>query len=127
MDIQPTRFSPIGLDPKAKETAQYTPAADASAQETSQPREAAPPSPNADRVEISDAARARTEESKEPILERARDVLRDWPGLDPERLEMIRARLEEGAYSKPESVKQMAEGFLADLTGQTPDGASDAS
>ncbi|NNF59054.1 MAG: hypothetical protein HKN04_12540 [Rhodothermaceae bacterium] len=116
MDIQPTRPSPIGMDPKATEAAQPTRTSDAAPTEQS-----APVLADADRIELSDAARTRSGEAQDPqdpALEQARQVLRDWPSLDPERKAMILARLEEGFYSKPESIKQMAEGLYADLTEQ---------
>ncbi len=116
MDIQPTRSSPLGVDPKAVEAARPASASSKASAERS-------PSggTDVDRVELSPEALARAGEPQDSVLERARETLRDWPTLDPERMEMIRARLEEGAYRQPDSLKQLATTVLADLSGTTPD------
>ncbi len=116
MDIQPTRSSRIGLDPKATEAANLTRTPEASPVE----KPTLTPSDN-DRVELSDEALTRTEEVQDPVLEQASNVLRDWPSLDPERIEMILARLEDGFYNKSDILKQVAESLYADLTEQPLD------
>lgn len=113
MDIQPTRSSILGVDSKATEATDPTHSSTPPAPEDSTASQGVA---DLDRVELSEAARARVAQEEDPALEHAREVLRDWPTLDPERKAMILARLEEGFYSKPESVKQVAEGLYADLT-----------
>ncbi len=75
--------------------------------------------PAGDRVELSDAARAQSK-AKGGELEQARQALLDQPPLDPERKEHILRRVQEGYYSQPDVIKQIAERLPADLTGIKP-------
>ena len=114
MSIQPLRSGAARLDPKASDAA-------------SEARPTPPvaktgdaPSPSQDRVELSDAARVRAFEPQDPALERARETLRDWPALDPERKEVILGKLKENAYGQPDTLKRLAERLRADITGAAP-------
>lgn len=111
----------MGLDPKAAEAANPARAPQASPAELSTPAPADAAPADADRIELSDAARARADGAQDPVSEQASQLLRDWPSLDPERMEMILSRLEQGVYEAPESVKQVAERLYADLTEQPLD------
>jgi len=114
MSINPLRSGASRLDPKASDatgavrpTPPVAKSGDAAA-------------PAHDRVELSDDARARASETNDPALDSARDALRDWPALDPERKEIILGRLKENAYGQPDTLKRLAERLHADLNGRLP-------
>ncbi|MEP0548536.1 MAG: hypothetical protein ABJF88_16495 [Rhodothermales bacterium] len=114
MSIQPLRSGTARLDPKASDAAgeaRPTPPV----AKTSDAGSAAQ-----DRIELSDAARARTNEPQDPALESARETLRSLPGLDPERKAIILGKLEENAYGQPDTIKRLAERLRSDLNGQPP-------
>lgn len=81
--------------------------------------EVAPNAPLEDRVELSEAALAQSKARNEE-LGKAHEQLLDMPPLDPERKDHILRRVQEGYYSQPDVLKQVAERLHADLTGVDP-------
>ncbi len=118
MTIQPNRpdLSRLDANAPAPPDAPARPSADEARPEPSRVVET-------DRVELSEAARARSAETevpaepKDPTVEKASQTLRDWPSLDPERKAQIMARLEEGFYSRPDTLQEVAERLYDDLVG----------
>lgn len=74
-----------------------------------------------DSVEISDSARAAQADGQYaadlPVAQRA---LTEIPPLSESRAQEIIKRVEEGYYSKPDNVKQIAEQLARDLSQQQP-------
>lgn len=81
------------------------------------------PPPAQDRVELSEAARAHTAPEADPHageLEHAREALLGIPPLDAGRKEDILLRVQEGYYSSPDVLKQIAQKLSADFGGGQP-------
>ena len=117
-DIRPgsSPYNAAPLDPVGE--ARSNPA---SAEASAQP---AAPAEQQDRLELSAAARSQqaAPEAGDPAeLERARKALLGMPPLDPKRAEDIILRVQEGFYSQPDVLKQIAEGVQSALAGQQPD------
>ena len=72
-----------------------------------------------DRVEISDAARAAANEPQVEGINFARKALLGIPPLSDERASDMIQRIQEGYYSQPEVLKQVATGVAGDLTGSS--------
>lgn len=78
-----------------------------------------PVAPVRDRVEISDAARAAAaEHEKTRQLDFAKKALLGMPPLSQERAADILKRVQEGYYSQPEVIDQVAAKVVPDLTGK---------
>lgn len=107
--------SPLNTGNVGSATDAYTSASNASAKKAETPANA----PAGDRVELSEAARAQSK-AKGGELEQAREALLDMPPLDPERKDHILRRVQEGYYSQPDVIKQIAQRLHADLTGTKP-------
>jgi len=118
MTIQNPSTGPAQPNPLRPDDAQ-------SANEAAQSADAGADAPNqtedtaaADRVEISDAARTAQSEAggDAALVDRAREALQE-PSLSPNRLEELQQRVENGAYSEPKAIQQVAEQLADDLVG----------
>lgn len=72
-----------------------------------------------DRLELPDVARAAHSQQQGNGLAQAREALDELSGLSEERAAEIRTRLQEGYYTRPEVVSQIAE-RLAEAIVTTP-------
>lgn len=70
-----------------------------------------------DRVELSATAQASRSETASAELDFARKALLGIPPLSEERSADILKRVQEGYYSQPERLKEIAERFTKELTG----------
>jgi hypothetical protein len=107
--------SPLTTRKVGSATDAYQSASNASAKKSEAPANA----PIEDRVELSEAARAQSK-AKGGELEKAHQELLDMPPLDPKRKDHILRRVQEGYYSQPDVLKQIAQRLSADLTGVDP-------
>lgn len=106
--------SPLTTRNVGSATDAYKSAPNASSKQSEAPANA----PTEDRVELSEAARAQSKKGGE--LEQAHEELLSMPPLDPARKDHILRRVQEGYYSQPDVVKQIAQRLHADLTGVDP-------
>jgi hypothetical protein len=71
-----------------------------------------------DRVEISDAARAASEDTKAREVNLARKALLGIPPLSIDRAQDLLMRITEGYYSQPDILKAVSIGVSADILGK---------
>ena len=71
-----------------------------------------------DRLELSDAARAAYSKQQQQAtdLSQAREALETLPSLGEERLAEIKARLQNGYYTRPEVAAQIAERLTSEIS-----------
>ena len=115
-------MNPLRLFPGSRPTAGSSSAA-GGPDEPARVRPAPPVGPasgQGDRVELSEAARARQAEAaaRQAEVDAARRALDARPGLSDERVAELRERVADGYYDRPDVVEATADRLAGDLRGE---------